>query len=284
MRILKCKINDLSVYYEVHGEGKPAIFFHGWNLDHRDEVKVFEPIFKNRKGWKRIYIDLPGRGLTPGSNWIKNQDDILKVSIDFIDQVIPKQHFIVVGTSAGALIARGLVYHRFNWIDGVLLRVPVIIANHAKRAKPKNRVLIKDKKFVEKLSPQKAKDFSGLIIQDQNYLDKIISINKEIISPAQELADNDFLTRIQENPENYGFSFKVDELFKPFLAPSLIITGRQDVSVGYSDAWKLIDKYSRATYVALDRAQHIIPIQQVLLFQALVNEWLDRVEEYINAR
>ena len=61
--------------------------------------------------------------------------------------------------------------------------------------------------------------------------------------------------------------------------PTLILAGRQDAMVGYRDAWKILENYPRGTFAVLDRAGHNLQIEQETLFNALVNEWLDRVEE-----
>ena len=55
-------------------------------------------------GWKRIYLDLPGHGRTPGKDWITNQDGMLDVVLDFIDAVIPGQRFVVAGASAARIL------------------------------------------------------------------------------------------------------------------------------------------------------------------------------------
>ncbi|MHB1684992.1 MAG: alpha/beta fold hydrolase [Bacilli bacterium] len=65
----------------------------------------------------------------------------------------------------------------------------------------------------------------------------------------------------------------------PFDKPALIITGRQDTSVGYVDSWNILDNYPRATFAVLDRAGHNLQIEQPNLFHALISEWLDRVQE-----
>lgn len=38
-----------------------------------------EPVFKNRDGYERIYIDLPGMGKTKSENWIINSDVMLDI-------------------------------------------------------------------------------------------------------------------------------------------------------------------------------------------------------------
>jgi pimeloyl-ACP methyl ester carboxylesterase len=41
------------------GEGRPVILLHGWSGNHRHIMSDSEPIFQQRTGWQRIYLDLP---------------------------------------------------------------------------------------------------------------------------------------------------------------------------------------------------------------------------------
>jgi putative sterol carrier protein len=77
-----------------------------------------------------------------------------------------------------------------------------------------------------------------------------------------------------------SFSFDALTLPEPFLAPTLFVTGRQDHLAGYKDAWSILDNFPRGTFAVLDRAGHLLDIEQPVLQKALINEWLDRVEEY----
>lgn len=78
----------------------------------------------------------------------------------------------------------------------------------------------------------------------------------------------------------YSFSFDVDKLERPFDKPSLILSGRQDASVGYRDSLKIIENYPYGTFAILDRAGHGLEVEQEAVFNCMVNEWLDRVEEH----
>lgn len=51
------------------------------------------------------------------------------------------------------------------------------------------------------------------------------------------------------------------------------------MDVGYRDAWRLVPCYPRATFVALDRADHGLPVDETGQFEALSDNWLFRVEE-----
>jgi pimeloyl-ACP methyl ester carboxylesterase len=80
--------------------------------------------------------------------------------------------------------------------------------------------------------------------------------------------------------EHPAFSFDVDALDEPFAKPVLVLAGRQDHISGYRDSWDVLEIYPRATFAVLDRAGHRLQMEQEELFNALVNEWLDRVEEF----
>ena len=87
---MECDLKDITVHYEVFGEGRPLLVLHGWGMDHRYMVSDLEPLFEQRDGWQRIYPDLPGHGMTPGPEWIKDRDQELDVVLDFVDAVIPE--------------------------------------------------------------------------------------------------------------------------------------------------------------------------------------------------
>jgi len=271
------ELKDIIVHYELLGEGRPIIMLHGWSLDHRHMVSDMEPLFRQRDGWKRIYLDLPGHGRTPGKDWITNQDKILDVVLDFIDNVIPGQRFVVAGTSAGAYLARGVVHHRSASIDGLLLTVPLIVADDAKRHVPSSSTLVADSALVSELEPDGTEWlFQIPVIQSRKVFDYI----RANFLSASKTGDQAFQAKIREHPENYAFSFDADALPKPCPAPTLIVTGRQDSVAGYRDAWEILENYPRGTFVVLDRSGHFLDIEQEDLFHALVSEWLDRVEEY----
>lgn len=274
---MECKLNNISVYYEEYGEGKPIIMIHGYYPDHRLMSGCMEPIFSKRSGYRRIYLDLPGMGKTKGAKWIGNSDEMLGVVLEFIDSVIPGQSFLLAGESYGGYLSRGVVYHKREQIDGLLLLCPVIIAEHSKRALPPKTVLYRDSALISKLSNEEAEEFDDMaVVQSEEVWERY---SNEIV-PGVKIADSPFLEKLRN--EGYPFSFDVDRLNDKFTKPALFILGKQDTSVGYKDAWNILDNYPRGAFAVLDRAGHNLQLEQVKLYNALVNEWLDRVEEVAN--
>lgn len=275
---MECKLKNITVYYESFGEGKPILFLHGTSVDHTYMMSDMEPLFKDRSGWKRIYPDLPGHGLTPGLDWITDQDKMLEVVLDFIDAILPGDRFVLNGSSKGAYLARGVIHQRFESVHGLLLTVPVIMADGNKREKPAHVTLVPNPQLVSEMNPDEKDGFIELaVVQNQKTLDYI----RSNFSRSDQLFNEAFLMKIVEHPDTNNFSFAVDTLPKPFPAPTLIISGRQDAAVGYRDVWKILENYPRATFAILDRMGHMMGAEQEDLFLALANEWLDRVEEYI---
>ena len=62
MSVPYCNVNTAEIYYEDYGEGQPILMIHGFSPDHRLMSGCMEPIFKEREGYRRIYINLPGMG------------------------------------------------------------------------------------------------------------------------------------------------------------------------------------------------------------------------------
>jgi pimeloyl-ACP methyl ester carboxylesterase len=89
------------------------------------------------------------------------------------------------------------------------------------------------------------------------------------------IADNDYLSNCLGKA--VPFKENIDEMNKKHYFPTLMVTGRQDSCVGYSDLWKIPEIYPRASFIVLDKAGHNLEIEQPILFNALVQEWLERI-------
>jgi pimeloyl-ACP methyl ester carboxylesterase len=275
---MECVLENITVHYEVFGEGKPLIVLPGWGLNTRLTAHETEPYFRQRQqGWKRIYVDPPGHGKTPAREWITNQDKILEVILACVDKLTAGQRFSLLGISLGAYLARGVRLYRAEWIDGMAMIVPAIIAQDAKRTVPFHKVLVEDPGIRAELTQEEADLFEIAVVHSRKWL----NYQRAFPEVAEhEMGDAEFLTQIREQPEKYAFSFDVDNVPEPFPGPSLIVTGRQDSIVGYRDAWDILEKYPRATYAVLDRAGHPLEEKEGVL-SVLINDWLDRVEESI---
>ncbi len=273
MRTVKLTLRGLPVYYEILGEGTPVIMLHGYQVDHRLMAGCMEPAFEGTTGYRRIYPDLPGMGLTGGADWIDGADAMLELLVDFIDGVLPGERFLLAGQSYGGYLARGLVRRLGGRVAGLMLVCPVSIPDRTRRALPPHVVLERDGALLGRLAPEDAEAFQGCVLQTEAVWERF---QGEIL-PGLRAADQPFLARFRE--KGYAFSSDVDALEAPFPNPVLILAGRQDADVGYRDIWPILENYPRATFALLDRAGHNLQIEQSALFHALTREWLARTAE-----
>jgi pimeloyl-ACP methyl ester carboxylesterase len=262
---MQVDIRGIPVHYEAFGDGRPVLLLHGIPADHRHMVATFEPIFERRSGWRRFYPDLPGHGLTPRADWITTEDDKLQVALEFIDAVAPGARFTVIGASYGGYLALGAIHRRADDIDGVAL----VVANPLPESRnlPERRVFVRDPEVEASVQDDERSWLAMATVQSAAGLERY----RAVIKPAIQMADHEFLERIEP------FTFDATALSAPFPRPALILNGRQDAATGYADMLPMLESFPRATLAILDRAGHAMNMDQPVLFEALVGEWLDRV-------
>jgi pimeloyl-ACP methyl ester carboxylesterase len=253
-------VGDVPVHYVEHGEGVPVLALHGAGVDHREVMACLEPVLGGFAGYRRIYLDLPGMGRTPAPETISSADDVLDVLLAFIDGVVGDMPMLVAGHSAGGYYAQAIAGRRPEQVVGLALLCPLLAGIHDV---PEHAVTVGS----GDLGDAEFRDY--FTVQTAETLHRY----ERYVRPASELADGDALARIGEHwelttpgPVRYG-------------RPTLLVTGRQDSTVGYAGAWDLLEHYPRATFAVLDRAGHALPHEQPELLRGLVTEWLDRVRE-----
>lgn len=274
---MRCETNKATIDYEEHGEGRPLLFLHGWTMDRRVEMAVYEKIFATRPGWRRLYADLPGMGRSVARAGLYRQDDVLEALLAFVDRVLPGR-FVLAGTSAGAYLARAIAAHRRPRIDGLLLRVPAIIADTALRTLPSFQPLVRDDALMATLDAEERTALGDVLVQTPAYVEALRRMRETLAQPAI-AATAPIAMDIRNDPGRYAFSFDLAEMEKTFEAPALIIVGRQDPVVGYRDALTILESYPRATFAVVDRADHGWPRESPDVLAALIDDWLMRIAE-----
>lgn len=270
---MECETRHTKVHYEVIGEGKPILFLHGFGDEHGSMMAWMEPVFEGREGWKRIYLDLPGHGLTHGSESIAGADQMVEVVGEFLEKVVGDEPVALGGFSYGGFMARAVLKQRADDVRGLLLICPAVNVGRSKYESPEKVALVRDTALFAKVSEEDVALMENrLVVQKEYTLERY---KKEIQAPKK-LLDIDFLTKYQ--PNRYSISFDVDELPEPFTKPVSIVTGRQDWIAGYREQYDLLQNFPRSTFSILDLAGHFLPIERPELLEALVADWLGRME------
>lgn len=258
------------LHHVIHGAGRPVLFFHGVTLDHRHMEETWEPIFQHRPGWKRIYVDLPGHGLSGGGDAIGSNSDILDRVISFATEAFPGETFALVGESRGSYIAQGFAHLRPDLVTGLALIVPGGWPGTPPERFPAQQTLRPAPELRGEVPEERLARFDWLVVQNAEILDK----TRRTKWAATGLADQDMVARTMEE---FFFPFDVHAPDALFAGPSLIVAGRQDHVSGYADAIDGFPAYPRATLAVLDTAGHAAVWERPALFAALAQDWLERL-------
>jgi len=257
------------VFAHEAGSGTPLVLLHGFGLDHRSLLPL-EPTFERAGGWRRIYLDLPGATGSPAGE-VGSSQQVADAAVREIRARIGDEPFAVLGNSFGGMIARYVAHELRPQVLGLATVAGVFVAAHDERTVPA-RTVLKRQPGIEALL--------GTAI-DQYREDAVVESADDamtflrFIRPGLDGADREALDRIAAN---YSLDREPEDAHpEPFVQPSLHITGRQDDVVGYTDAWRRLEHYPRASFATLDAAGHNIVVEQADLCSALISEWLRRM-------
>ena len=273
-RVRAVGVDGIPVHCLERGEGTPVLVLHGSGVDHRAMIDVVEPLFADRPGYRRVYVDLPGMGRTPAPDHLIDEAGVLAVVLGLIDRVVGEAPLLMVGQSYGAYLARAVADRLRGHVAGLALICPLGTEVMGDRADvPEHVVLHRSGDADGVLDGALADAAAGyLVVQTAETLTRF----RDREGPGIALADQAALDRM-------GRTFASSEEpggGPPITAPTLIVTGRQDSWVGYAAAFGWLAHYPRATYAVLDRAGHGLPHEQPELLAALMGDWLDRVEQH----
>lgn len=261
------------MYYEVIGEGKPILLVHGLACDMNLMKGCMEQVFDKKPGYKRIYVDLLGMGESDADLEFASAEKMIEVLSAFSREVIG-EGFLLVGESYGGYLCRGLLAREMHRVDGLMLICPVVVPQVSERHLPKKDFMIQDREYLNTLKESSRNAFCEYaVIADERTYQR----HKAEIVVGLKKADYKF---IEELRKKYQFeedaSGRIRE--KIFCNPTLFVCGRQDNCVGYRDLWELVEDYPRATFAVLDVAGHNMQIEQPELFEAMTQNWIERVE------
>ncbi|GAB2462055.1 pimeloyl-ACP methyl ester carboxylesterase [Conyzicola lurida] len=251
------------------GSGTPLVLLHGFGLDHRSLLPL-DPTFERSGDWRRIYLDLPGATRSPATG-MKSTQDVADAVVAEITSRLGDEPFAVLGNSFGGMIARHVAHELRPQVLGLATLAGVFVAPHPQRTVPPRTVLHRDPDIEPLLGAALDQYREDAVVESTDDARAFLAH----ILPGIEGADAQAIDRIAAH---YALDLEPEDAHpKPFVQPTLHLTGRQDDVVGYSDAWNRIDHYPRATYATLDAAGHNVVIEQAGLCSALVTDWLQRM-------
>ena len=292
---MKLAVDGHQLDYEVRGEGRPLVMLHGLAVDRRVLVEICEPVLaplQTRDGWRRIYVDLPGHGLSTGSPERMGADalvETLAIGCHAVDRGGPQAGdnalvemlaaFVrevaggpacLVGYSYGGYLAQGLL-RELEGVGGLFLICPTVEADFGKRTVPARRIATRDPVLTFSEDPRERAAFEEVaVVQTQPQLESF----QRIVHPANIGADQELMAATRAR---YAMSRPYMQALQAFEQPVSIVCGRDDHWVGFEDAMWLTRAFRRAHFSVLPDCGHLLPFEQPARFRALLLDWVGRL-------
>lgn len=248
----------------------PLVALHGNGVDHRMLLGL-DDVLAASGGWERIYPDLAGFGRTPALDAPGGLPELADWTAAMVRDVVGDRPFALIASSLGGLLARHVVAAVSDQVRGLALLAPVVDPVPSRRSLPPFEVRERDEELLASLDAGDRLEFEGLTARQVR---DVWELFRETVLPGVRVADAEAGARLWEN---YVLDMPETSLAQPCEAPTLIVTGRQDHIVGYTDQLALLEHYPRATYLLLDDAGHNPQLEQPTLVAAALRDWSRRV-------
>lgn len=262
--------------HELRGDGPTAVLVHGLTVDRRVMIDVFDELLA-AAGARRLYVDLPGHGASPG--------DPARASADgFVDELAALVRAtlapaagrpgeleapLVIGYSYGGYLAQALV-RELGGARGLLLVCPVVEPDFARRTQPPRRIARHEPDLTYVSDPREREAFAEVAVQMTR---PVLERFRRTVHPANIAADAAVVTAMRAR---YALSRPIGDALARLDAPSAIVCGRDDHWAGWQDAVPLVAMLKRPCFVVLPDCGHLLPFEQPLAFAQAVRDFLAR--------
>lgn len=242
-------MNDINIYYEIHGEGFPLVDIIGLAADLNWWIP--EIIEAHSKYFKTIIFDNRGAGRTDKPDIPYSIKMMANDTIGLMDALnIEKAH--ILGGSLGGFIAQEIVISYPEKVEKL-----VLCSTHcggSKQVLPSNEVLQK-MMAIQGLPPEKFID----TILSYCYTDQFIKNNPDFVESYRKrilqhvIPHHAYLDQVEAN-----MSFSSGMKLKKIKAPTLIMHGREDLIIPWQNAEVLANKIPNAKVIIVENAAHLI--------------------------
>jgi pimeloyl-ACP methyl ester carboxylesterase len=254
---------------QIFGSGRPLVVLPTAGLDGSVMALVFEPLFEDQESgvWQRIYLDLPGTGLSPAGE--PYADAIVGYIQETISDCVSDSPFALLGWSYGAYLGAGLIR---RWPDRVAGFFSICGGV---------RIALEHR------------DLSGVMetAADDDWLRGVDEQHHASLEYALGMKHSAVAVRVAElmaknRPTNdhyfqelhaKGYALSDEEDRHTYSGPTSIVVGRSDRIAGFKDQFTMIDRFPDAQYAALPGVGHFVPVEAPAQFRETLHAWLARI-------
>lgn len=262
----KAKVNDISMYYEIHGEGEPLVLISGFGADHTTWLPTLE-IFK--KHYQVVLFDNRGAGRTDvpvGPYSVEQMADDLAALCEHLK--IRKANF--VGSSMGGYILQSLAYRHPE-----LVKAAVIMNASFMRKSCFHLYVGSHLEFIKAKAPRVALIkamcawvFSFQFLEKPGVLERLIQLNLDNPYPFT-------ITGFEAQFEGLA-NFDSSAWLAQIKCPTLVMGADLDNVFNEAAVKKLAEKIPGAIYFGFENCGHLPQIEYPELFAHQVIRFLEK--------
>ena len=243
------KVNDINIYFEIHGEGFPLVMITGLAADINWWIP--ETIESYSQSFKTIIFDSRGTGRTDKPNIPYSILMMANDTVGLMDALnIPKAH--ILGISMGGFIAQEIAITYPERVEKLVLCSTN--CGGSKQILPSSEVL-QTMTTLRDLTPEEWID----VMFSLGFTDDFRKINADFIKSYKQRVIKFFtpLDSLQRQTlANMGFSSGMR--LKKINAPTLIMHGKEDIMAPPENAEILAKRIPNAKLVMLDNTGHFL--------------------------
>lgn len=254
----------------IHGQGLPVVLVHGNGVDHRILLALDQQLATSGN-IQRIYVDLPGFGGTARLAGRAGLAELAQWLQELLQEHLGSEPFALIGNSMGGFLAQEMADRLGNQLLGMVLIAPVTRPQPAQRHVPARHIVHEDELLLEELGGAEAGHYGQMsVIQTRANWE----LFEKHVLPGIRSAD---LRAMAHLSRGYDMDVLPVDRTAQWQMPVLIVCGRQDHIVGFTDAQELLRRYPKARYVELDRAGHNVHLDQPEVFAQELGHWVAKL-------
>ena len=261
----KVKVNDINIYYEIHGEGFPFILIRGLGSN----IDWWSPEFLNAmsKNFKTIIFDNRGAGRTDKPDIEYSIKMFVDDTIGLMDSLgIDRAH--VLGYSMGGMTAQELVLSHPERAEKLILCATNCGGHRAVSMSPEVAEALMKR---GELTPEEVADLTISTL----YTEDFIKNNSDVIERAKKailkIPTPDFSFQRQLGA---AMRFNTGRRLKKIDTPTLILQGRKDVLIPPKNAEVLANLIPGSRVAYIDDSGHAMFSQNPKLVVKILLEFL----------
>ena len=261
----KKTINDITINYELEGEGKTIVFVHGLS-DSLAYWKVLSETLKN--DYQTLIYDLRGHG--------ESSDDDRNTTIDLYQEDLYQllkalniENAVFVGLSLGGNVILDLAVNHPETINGL-----IVMSSFPEHDEELKRIFDDfnnaiDKGFVE---------FFDTILP-YTLTEDLLEEHKELLENLKhEAAKTANLEGIKKGI-NAGYGFDLTDKLNEINAPTLVIAGEEDNLTSLDIQRKISDNIEDAELIVLEKTKHNILIgRNIEKVLNIIHEFMSKID------